>query len=430
MGKKILFTAISMCFYIVAFSQNNDALKDSFSDAEYYILYEDYPEALALYLKLHNDGMDNAYIKHRIGECYLQISGQKENAIPFLEDACKQLSKDIKEGSFKETKAPYRTLFYLACAYQTNNELDKAISTFKKFEELVSARKNYNIEYVYKQIQSCNAAKELISNPRRITEINIGPYVNDQYPNMRPAISGNEKTMVYQTSLKFYDAIFYTIKDSNEWAPPINITPDINSEGTFYPCFLSENGTTLLLYKEDNFNSDIYISKLEGLRWTAPKKLNKNINSRYHETFASLSSDGKTIYFVSDRKGGLGGTDIYKCHFDHKTNDWGVAVNMGIEINTPFNEETPVICQDSKTLYFSSEGHYNMGGFDIFYSRNIEGNVWSEPINMGYPVNSTDDNLFYYPVGEGEKAYIAKYDRDGFGQEDIVRLELINSTQP
>jgi len=430
MGKKLLVAALSMCFYLVTFSQNKDALKETFSDAEYYILYEDYPEALALYLKLHNNGMDNAYIKHRIGECYLQIPGQKEKAIPFLEEACEHLSKESKEGSFKETKAPYRTLFYLACAYQTNNELDKAIKSFKKFEELVSAEKDYNIEYVYKQIQSCNAAKELIGSPRNITEINVGSHINDQYPNMRPVISGDEKTMIYQTSLKFYNAIFYTTKVNDQWTTPVNITPDLNAEGNFYPCFLSEDGTTLLLCKEDNFNSDIYITKLTDVKWSVPKKLNKNINSRYHETFASLSSDGKTMYFVSDRKGGFGGTDIYKCHFEEKTNDWGEAIHLGREINTPFNEETPIFLDDEKVLYFSSEGHYNMGGFDVFYSNNIEGNVWSQPVNMGYPVNSTDDNLYYYPVGKGEKAYIAKYDQNGFGKEDIIKLELNTATNP
>jgi tetratricopeptide (TPR) repeat protein len=429
MGKKLLFAALGICLYLISFSQNNDALKDTFEEAEYYILYEDYPEALALFLDLHNMGLDNAYVKHRIGECYLQISGQKEKSIPFLEEACNNLSDDIKEGSIKETKAPYRTLFYLASAYQQNNELEKAIETFKKFEELIANNNDYNIDYVYKQIQSCNAAKDLISKPKEIQEINIGEYINDQFPNIRPVISADEKSMVYMSKLKFYDAIFYTVKQNDKWSAPINITPDLNSDGNVYPCFLSEDGKTLLLSKEENFRNDIYISYLKGNKWSAPVKLNKNINSRFQETFASLSCDGKTLFFVSNRKGGFGGTDIYKCIFDEKSKDWGEAINLGSEINTPFNEETPVMCQDNKTLYFSSEGHYNMGGFDIFYSENIEQNVWNKPTNMGYPVNTTDDNLFYYPVKDGQKAYISKYDKGGYGQEDIVKLELNTSAQ-
>ncbi|MCD4833059.1 MAG: hypothetical protein K8R31_04625 [Bacteroidales bacterium] len=423
--KKILLAALIIFIASHAsFSQNKDALKEAFSDAEYYVLFEDYNEALSLYLNIYKNGIDNAYIKHRIGECYLQLPGQKHKSIPYLEEACNNLSKSIKEGSFKETKAPYRTLFYLACAYQTNNQLDKAIETFEKFIELVSTQKNYNIDYVDKQIQSCNAAKELISKPLTVTEVNIGNLINNKFSNIRPAVSSDEKSMVYISKLKFYDAILYSKKVGEHWIAPVNISPDLQSDGDYYTCFLSANGKTLVLYRHDNFNSDIYISRSEGDKWSVPEKLNKNVNSKFHETFASLSNDGKTIYFVSNRKGGFGGTDIYKCVFDEKTKDWGEAINLGSEINTPFNEETPVISEDGKALYFSSQGHYNMGGFDVFLTQNIEKNIWSKPVNIGYPINSTDDDLFYYPIGNGNNAYISKYDENGFGQEDIIKLEI------
>ncbi len=423
--KKILLTALIIFIASYAsFSQNKDALKETFSDAEDYVLYEDYNEALVLYLNLYENGIDNAYIKHRIGECYLQIPGQKDKSIPYLEEACNDLSKSTKEGSFKETKAPYRTMFYLACAYQTNNQLDKAIETFEKFIELVSTQKNYNIDYVDKQIESCYAAKELISKPLTVTEVNIGNLINNKFSNIRPAVSSDEKSMVYISKLKFYDAILYSKKVGEHWIAPVNISPDLQSDGDYYTCFLSANGKTLVLYRHDNFNSDIYISRSEGDKWSVPEKLNKHVNSKFHETFASLSNDGKTIYFVSNRKGGFGGTDIYKCVFDKKTKDWGEAINLGSEINTPFNEETPVISEDGKTLYFSSQGHYNMGGFDIFLTQNIEKNIWSKPVNIGYPINSTDDDLFYYPIGDGNNAYISKYDENGFGQEDIIKLEI------
>lgn len=426
--KKILLTAlISIIASFTSFSQYKDALKEAFADAEYYILFEDYNEALSLYLNLNKNGLDNAYINHRIGECYLQIPGQKEKSIPYLEKACTNLTKTIKEGSFKETKAPYRTVFYLACAYQNDNQLDKAIETFGKFKDLVSTEKDYNIDYVYKQIQSCEAARELINNPLSINEINLGALINDEFSNIRPVISSDEKSMVYISRLKFYDAIFYTKKIDGQWSNPTNITPDLNSDGNYYTCFLSHNGETLLLKKDDNFNSDIYISKLTGAKWSAPQKLNKFINSKSQETFASLSNDGKTIYFISDRKGGYGGTDIYMSEFNENTNDWGEAINLGQEINTALNEETPIICNDDKVLYFSSQGHYNMGGFDIFYSQQLAKNIWSAPVNIGYPINTTDDNLFYYPLEKGKNAYISKYDKNGFGQEDIIKVEITTS---
>ena len=429
MKKLLLIALISIIASFTSFSQYKNALKEAFFDAEYYLLFEDYNEALALYLNLHKNGLDNSYIKHRIGECYLQVSGQKYKSIPFLEEACNNLSKSIKEGSFKETKAPYRTMFYLACAYQTNNQLDKAIETFEKFKELVSTQKNYNIDYVYKQIQSCKAAQELINDPLKINEFNAGELINDEFSNIRPVISSDEKSMVYISKFKFYDAILYSKKVNDKWTAPINITPDLKSDGDYKTCFLSFDGKTLVLCRNDNFNSDIYISHMIGEKWSTPKKANKHVNSKYHETFASLSKDGKTIYFVSDRKGGFGGTDIYKSEFDKNINDWGEAINLGSNVNTPFNEETPVICENGKKMYFSSQGHHNMGGFDVFFTQNLRQNIWSKSVNIGYPVNSTDDELFFYPIKNGENAYVSKYDQNGFGQEDIVKLEISSTVQ-
>jgi tetratricopeptide (TPR) repeat protein len=425
MRRVILIALVSILGSFSAFSQYKDALKETFYEAEYYILYEDYNEALSLYLNLLNNGLDNAYINHRIGECYLQIPGQKAKSIPYLEEACKDLTKVIKEGSFKETNAPFRTLFYLACAYQVNNELDKAIETFEAFRQKLTDNKIYNTEYIEKQIQSCEIAKELMNDPKEIKESNVGDKINDGFPNIRPVISSNENCMVYVSKLKFYDAIFFTKKVGDEWTAPKNITPEINSDGDYYSCYISSYGKTLLLYKYDSYNSDIYIShRVKNERWTTPEKLNKHINSKFQETFASLSEDGKTIYFVSDRKGGFGGTDIYKSVFDEKTNDWGEAINLGSEVNTPLNEETPILSKDGKKLYFSSQGHYNMGGFDIFCAQLNQNGEWEKPNNLGYPINSTDDNLFFFPVGDGTKAYVSKFDQNGFGQEDIVKLDI------
>ena len=419
-----LFAFVLFISFQTLFAQNSEALKETFSDAEYYILFEEYEEALVLFLNLHEKGLNNAYIKHRIGECYLQIPGKKNKSIPYLEDACLNLSKSIKEGAFKESKAPYRTLFYLACAYQTNNQLEKAIDSFNKFQKLVVEQKDFNIDYVNKQIQSCKAAQELINNPKNINEINIGKLINNQFSNIRPVVSADEKSLIYISKLKFYDAILYSRKEDGQWKAPTNITPDLQSDGDFYTCFLSANGKSLVLFKNDNFNADIYLSHLEGARWSVPVRLNKNINSKSHETFASISNDGKSIYFISNRKGGYGGSDIYKSEINEKTNDWGKAINLGSEINTPLNEETPIICEDGKTLYFSSQGHQNMGGFDIFYSKNEISNVWSNPKNLGSPINSTDDNLFFYPIKNGKYAYVSKYDKEGYGQENIVKIEI------
>ena len=171
--KKILFILTFVISFHTSFSQYTNELKKVFFDAEYYVLYEDYNEAVFHYLKLLNNGIDNAYINHRIGECYLQIPGQKAKSIPYLEEACKNISSKFKEGSLKETNAPTRTLFYLGNAYQIDNQLDKAISAYEQFEESLDVQDIYNIDYVHQQIRSCNNAKELMQQPIKIKEFNI-----------------------------------------------------------------------------------------------------------------------------------------------------------------------------------------------------------------------------------------------------------------
>ena len=430
MKKVIILAIISLAVFCKLFSQEEVNLKETFLEAEFYILYEDYPEALTLYQKLANNGFINAYINHRIGECYLHIPGQKHKSISYLKEACKNISDKIKEGSFKETQAPTRTLFYLGDAYQVNNQLNKAIEAYQKFKEALEVQDIYNIDYVDQQIQSCKNAKELMNKPIKIKKTNVGRTINDGFSNINPVVSSDEKSMVYLSKLKFYDAILYSEKIGGNWTAPINITPDIKSDGDYYPCYLSSDGKTLILCRYEIFSGNIYLSKFKEGKWQLPKKLNKNINSKLFETHASLSTDGKTIYFVSDRKEGYGGLDIYKSTFNEAINDWGKAVNLGTEINTPLDEETPQLSEDGKTLFFSSQGHYNMGGFDIFYANMIGENEWTTPVNIGYPINSTDDDLFFYPVKDGNFAYISTYDEKGFGQKDIYKIEIFTPEHP
>ena len=148
--------------------------------------------------------------------------------------------------------------------------------------------------------------------------------------------------------------------------------------------------------------------------------LNKNINSPYHETHASISADGKTLYFTSNRPGGQGGMDIYKSEIDEQ-GEWGKAVNLGSVVNTPYNEETPIINQDDNILYFSSQGHLNMGGYDVFHSLKMGNDKWREPVNMGSPVSTTDDDLFYYPLESTVSGLMSRLEEPLTNAYDIIR---------
>ena len=174
-----------------------------------------------------------------------------------------------------------------------------------------------------------------------------------------------------------------------------------------FPTSISKDGKTLYLYSSADYDGIIYTSKFENGTWSPLVKLNDNINTKYWESHATISHDDKKLYFTSNRKGTYGGLDIYVSKRD-STGDWGPAVNLGPVINTPYNEESPFLTSDDKTLFFSSRGHFNMGGYDIFYSTLLDNGEWSVPLNVGYPLNTTDDDVFFNPKNEGYEGYIAK----------------------
>ncbi|MBN4051533.1 PD40 domain-containing protein, partial [bacterium AH-315-M05] len=170
-------------------------------------------------------------------------------------------------------------------------------------------------------------------------------------------------------------------------------------------------------------NGEIYISELEGYTWSAPVRLDSNINTPDWEGSVSLSADGTTLYFASEKPGGQGGRDIYvSSKIDDST--WAEAVNLGPVINTPYHDEAPFIHPDGKSLYFSSQGHGNMGGYDIFLSTLQEDGTWPVPENLGYPINTTDDDKYYVVSADGERGYYSSEKSGGYGQYDIYVVYL------
>jgi outer membrane protein OmpA-like peptidoglycan-associated protein len=429
--KKILtFFLFSFLTITFIFSQQyEEILRDVFLDAEFFLLEESYVDALQEYQKLYNRGYENnANINYRIGICYLNIPGEKEKSIPYLEKAIKNVTPKYKEGIFNETQAPYDSWLYLGNAYRINNELDKATTAYQKYKELLDNDKSEMAKYADQQITACNNAKKAQENPVYYIKENLGETINTEYSDFNPVLSADEKIMVFMTSLKFYDAVKCARKVNGEWTEPVNITPEIQSDGNQYANCLSKDGTELYLNVEDNFNSDIYHSSYENERWNKSKPLNKNINTRFWESHASISSDGEYLYFASNKRGGFGGMDIYVSQKD-EYGEWGEPVNLGPGINTELNEDHPFLSQDGKVLYFVSQGHYNIGGYDIFFSEQIRDGTWREPINLGYPINTTDDDLFFYPLDNGKYGYQALFADDSYGSRDIYRFQLFESKE-
>jgi hypothetical protein len=409
-------------------SQSKLEIKNNFYDAESWILFEDYKEALPLYQQLLKIYPTNSNFKYRIGQCYINTPGEKEKAMSYLEDAVKNINPKYMEGKFREKGAPYDALYYLANAYRINNLLDKALETYKLFKKNLNPEV-YDSTIVNLQIQSCLNARELMSMPLYVKEKNLGSIINESNSEFNPVVSDNEDLLVFSKSEAFYDAILYSTRTNGQWSGPLNMNELLKVDRDFFPTSLSKDGKDLYLYSSVDYDGIIYTTRFENGNWSPLLKLNENINTKYWESHATISHDNKKLYFTSNRKGTLGGLDIYISKRD-STGDWGQAENLGPIINTPYNEESPFLSQDDKTLFFSSRGHFNMGGYDIFYSTLLDNSEWSVPLNVGYPINSTDDDVFFKPLNEGYEGYYAKDSPDGFGKQDIYRIEIFTNDHP
>ena len=412
-------------FPVASSAQSSSEMKKIFAKAESYYLFEEYELANQLYLLL--DTTDNLNIKYKIGNCYLNIPGEKEKSIPYLESAVKSATYDSKTESFKEKRAPLDSYFSLSKAYLINNQLEKALNTLQTFDKLAreTASKGgmKNLAYIEQQIQACKNAIQYKANPAVFSKKSMGSDFNQGAINDNPAVSFDGNSLVYTEHRGMVNAIFYSKKERGKWQTPIEITAALNAGEDCSSCSLNSDGTELFLYKTDNYDGNIYSSNLVNGAWTPIKKLNKNINTKFYESHASISSDGKKLYFTSNRDGGQGNLDIYVSEKDG-TGDWGPAVNLGAAINTPYNEDTPFITKNDSVLYFSSEGHSSMGGFDIFKSQKI-GNTWKTPTNIGFPINTTDDDKFFQPVNNGQNAYYSM--TTDYKKKEIFYLGLGNT---
>jgi hypothetical protein len=421
MSKKVICLIVTTLFTLSLLSQEVQTQQENFLEAEYFFMNEDFSDALPAYLLLYEKMPENANIAFRIGVCYLNIAGKKNLAVSYLEAAAKNISAKHKDGTISQIAAPYDALYELGNAYRINFQFDKAKDAYTKYKETLLSDDTENINFIGHEIKVCDNAKSLIAKPVNFTLENMGNLFNDEKSNFNPVISADGKSFAYMVSLKFYDAVMFSRMVNGKWSSPINITPDIQSDGDLYISCLSSDGKMLFLSKDDNFNSDLYYSTFDGTKWSKAVKLNKNINTKFWESHAFISEDGNYLVFASDRPGGNGGLDIY---ISRKENgDWGPAANIGPEINTPFNEDRPFLVNNGKTLFFASQNHDNIGGYDIFKSEMQPNGLWSKPKNLGYPLNTPDDNIFFMPVNNGSSGYISIFkETEGFGREDIYKV--------
>ncbi len=399
-------------------------------DKFYYLHDRGYLIALEYYLEAYKTHQNSAVLNYKIADCYLHTL-YKYKALPYA-----------KKAFELDPHAVYDMDYMIGMAHHQVEDFDNAILHYSNFKMNYNGNNNDSLLYVAKRIKECNHGKEYIKDT--IYDLmDMGPIVNSQYADYVPLIRADQSYMIFTSrrphkeidhdkkgrhhggrladfDLEYYEDIFRTdhINDST-WSEPYRFDYSTDKFGKHDACVsMSFDGLTIFTYRPDN-EGDLFSSKIENGKWTETEPM-KGINSKYREDHIAMSYDNKTAYFVSDRPGGFGRKDIWKTTRIGE-NEWDVPVNLGPTINTEYDEEGVFIHPDGKSLYFSSRGHSTMGGYDIFEATYEDGK-WSPPSNMGYPINSPDDDVFFVLTADGKNAYLSSVKEGGFGMQDIYSI--------
>ena len=402
-----------------------------------------YLDALPTFLNLYKQDPTNNNLAFKIGVCYLSSRKERVKAIPYFNKAVTSTVDKYKESSYKERDAPLIAHKFLGDAYHLDYQFDKAIQSYEKFIAVMAENKNSDkelLEETNRKIKMCNNGKTLVANPVKLKIQNLGNAVNSPYADYSPVISADENSL-YFTSRRsestggekdelgnYMEDIYVSTKTKTGWSKSKGIGNKINTIYHEATIGISPDGQTILIYKDDMGDGNIYSTILNGDIWGTPIKLNDNINTKYWEPSAFISANGKIIYFISNKPGGFGGRDLYMSNLTAE-GDWGKAENMGPNINTPYDEDSPFIHPDGVTLSFSSNGHNTMGGFDIFTSLLSPVGNWSEPVNVGYPINTTYDDVFYTLSPNGRNAYFSSFREGGLGEKDLYLATFLEKKE-
>ncbi|SHK49858.1 WD40-like Beta Propeller Repeat [Hymenobacter psychrotolerans DSM 18569] len=399
---------------------------------------ENYRASIPFYEQVLAKEPNNALALFRAGISYMSFD--KEKASDYIYKAQKlkpKVSKDVE--------------YWLGRVDHLNYNFDEAISHYQAYNATLKQKDTRKSELA-QLIQHSKNAKVQFNSPKDIFVKNLGPTINTPYSEHSPVISQDDKLLLFTSRSdnmsnipvaddakgkkkdknlaadgQYYENIYEATRiDDENWEKPRSLSTVLNGKGHDASIQVFDNDTKLLMYRNDE-NGDIMYAEKSGADWTEPKKLNDNINSKAFESDAYITPDGRTIYFSTGKYSEDGTLDIYYST-RQQGGDWGPAKSVGNAINTKYDDDSPFLSKDGKTLYFASRGHNTMGGYDIFKSEfDSVGNKWGRPENMGYPVNTPDDDTYYRLSPDGSYAYLSSYRIGGYGEKDIYTINYIKN---
>lgn len=416
--------SFSLFFFFLVVSVGSYAQGDKvLSGAERYFGIKNYAEALPLFLQAIEAGATDPMVHYKTGVCYEKSleTNEQVKAIHYFEYALKNT-----------TALPASVDYDLGTLYLRDEQLDKAIESFTKFKSASNKSDKKAMALADRALNQCNNAVVFMSVPRNTSVTRMSNVINSGYTEYNPVVSADESVLAFtalrpntgktRSGDKFIEEIYISYNHSGTWSEPtvVPVASDFNV-GT---AGISPDGQRMMIFMGGVSDpGSIFMISRTGESWSKPSILAGTINTpKYLESTASITPDGKTIYFASDRLGGQGGLDIYKIEMKGDGN-WTAPVNLGPEVNTADNEDAPFIHPDQHTLFFTSDGHNGMGGRDIFKSTLVDGR-WTNPENMGYPVNTTANDNYFTLIADGTRGYFSSDRKGGYGGQDIYYIDM------
>ena len=450
MSRLITIIFFAACVSVSALAQDmTSGDKAKLLRADLQFTNENYDDALPMYEELAKAYPTNVKSNYRAGICHF-YTAYKLRSLSYMLAAEKNWGTDTISEVY----------YYLGAGYQMQNNFEKAIFYYSKLKSTIKADKfgNKGAADVDRYIDQCNLGKEYFKKPTPVRLTNAGPSINTKDPEYAPVISADESKIIFTSKREsgtgkskapdgyYYEDIYIADRLNQGWQAAAglgasetskkkpwfyifydrakSIGDAINSKDHDASISLSPDGKKLFIYR----SSQIYMSEFDGTKWGKPVKLNDNINEkRSYQPSCSMTADEKLLYIISDREGGYGGKDIY---VSNKQSDgsWGPCVNLGEDINTDLDEDGPFITPDGKSLYFSSQGHEGIGGYDVYRSDMLGDGKWSKPENLGYPTNTGADDIFFVMNAKQTRAYLASIKEDTYGDYDIYALSYLPVT--
>ncbi|HOE39436.1 MAG TPA: OmpA family protein [Bacteroidales bacterium] len=429
-----------------SFSAKNPSNNKKWKQAESLLDDTKYYDAGKMYKEIFEVEPNNFNCAYKIGYCLLSSELEKEqdveSSIYYLKLASNNVNEKYK-NSYSEKKAPVLSWYYLGVAYRLNGDYDEAVIAFKEYKKLQKKKEKKFLSSINvdREIQTCKDAQEEFDyrrmrlEPIQIEGVEAG---NLRCPVLAEGanrlIFTNGKNNVFPPDINWrattdvvkLDAVYMAVRDNvgGSFHSPQSIEADLQIKHPHVPVTVTADGSELYLIVDKNDNGNIFMSKFENGKYQPAQKV-KKLNTRKWESHASITPDGSRIYFTSMRKGGYGGLDIWYSDRDDE-GKWKKPVNMGENVNTKYHEEMPYIMNNGNALYFSSEGHTNIGGFDVFYSNyDSQSQSWNKAENLGYPFSTSGNDMGYIMENGEVFAFCPVNDnkrREGIGNCDCISL--------